>query len=521
MNGRVNERQLEVLRWVADGCPEGKWPEGDFSYKISAAALNSRGLVKIKGRARTWSATITETGTHYLGHGTYPPSRTPTVPIAATARVRHMQPAKLDLGKGTSSTLTDAKALIQKLQESGSITVTDPEESIRAQYRRLLHACRVHHLVPAGHELRFTGRNAGDIVVMLSTGSPAETSDWDRIRTTARKITTNLDVLRTTLETSSILRNMSEALQLRGIDLVIGLADQLRKHELKLGANVKLKTPKLFIQTDTRRRNLMLTEIMDEVPHVLTDTEQRELRRSPWKQFPKFDSVPSGRLHLTVERDGSHEVRIDRNSSRYERNGDSWSDEKRKPLERQIDEIARAIKAGVVDDADAIEREKQRRAEAHEAHEREEAAQRQAWEEIRKRARAKALLELRERTFTRAFQAWQGAQELRAFANQLETEATKQNLLTQRPQLQEWLQWARTRADEMDPIANLEHLDDDVFDAEPSADDLRPYMEGWNPSAPHKDYSTQYDRREHQSANVQKPKPWHPGMKGQPSWWRH
>ncbi|MGF3054023.1 hypothetical protein ACQUSY_08690 [Microbacterium sp. YY-03] len=208
--------------------------------------------------------------------------------------------------------------------------------------------------------------------------------------------------------------------------MVLGLAEELRAHELRLGMNVKLKTPKLFIQVDTRRRSLELTELLEEVAHVPTDAEQRELRRSPWKQIPKFDSVPSGRLHLKIERDGSHEVPLGGQSYRYERNSDSWSDEKKKALETRVREIARAIKKGVVDDVDAAERERQRRIEAHEAYEREKAAERRAWEEVRERARAKALLVQRELIFARAFESWQGAQELRDFARQLEAEATAQ-----------------------------------------------------------------------------------------------
>lgn len=88
---------------------------------------------------------------------------------------------------------------------------------------------------------------------------------------------------------------------------------------------------------------------------------------------------------------------------------------------------------------------------------------------------------------------------------------------TVQPSLSEWLEWARARADAMDPVTNLEHLDDDVFNAEPSADDLRPHMEGWDPSAPHKDYS----RPEQRPAHVPQLRPWHPGMQGRPSWWRH
>jgi hypothetical protein len=278
---------------------------------------------------------------------------------------------------------------------------------------------------------------------------------------------------------------------------------------------VKLKTPKLFIQTGSRHPTLTLTELLDEVPHIPTAAEQRELRRMPWKQVPKSDRVPSGRLHLRVERDGSYMTKPDRNGySQYKRNGDEWIDEKRQPLGRQIPEIARAIKKGTVDDDDAREREKQRRAEAHEAHVREQAAQRRAWEDLRNRAREKAILELREATFVRMFEAWRGAQELRAFAEQLEVAATSQGLLENRPKLREWLEWARSRAEVMDPVTNLERLDDDVFDAEPSADDLRPYMDGWDPSAPRRDYSASYSKPE-------QPRPRHLEEQGRPSWWRY
>ncbi|PRA06181.1 hypothetical protein CQ019_01880 [Arthrobacter sp. MYb229] len=521
MDGLVNERQLEVLRWISDGCPEGKWPEDGFPYKTSAAALKSRGLVTITRHGSTWTAAVTKAGTHYLEHGTYPPSASPKAPTVPAVRAHRAVAVDLGLGDGASETLAQAKALIAQLRDSERITVADPVESTRARYRRVLHACRVHHLVPEDHELRFTGRSSGEIVIMLSTGSSADSSDWDRIRTTTRKITTNLDVLRKALETTSILKPVSEPLRPRAIEIVLDLAEHLRAHDFKLGANTKLKTPKLFVQDDTRRRNLYLTEILNEVPHVTTAAEQRELLRAPWTRIPKFDSSPSGRLQLHVERDGTHEVKIDRQNYRYERNGDTWSDEKKKPLERQVREIAREIKKGVIDDDDALERQKQRHAEAHEAHQREQAAQLRAWENLRDHARAKAILELREATFARAFEAWQGAQELRAFAKQLETEATAQGLLANRPKLREWLEWARIRADDIDPLANLEHLDDGVFDAEPSADDLRPHMEGWDPLRHRKDYSAGFGKPEQQQVHLPQPRAWHMGMRDRPSWWRY
>lgn len=97
----------------------------------------------------------------------------------------------------------------------------------------------------------------------------------------------------------------------------------------------------------------------------------------------------------------------------------------------------------------------------------------------------------------------------------------EQGLIADRPRLQQWLDWARARADEIDPVTNLAQLDDDVFDAEPSADDLRPHMEGWDPTAPHKDYSAAYRGAQQQSVHVPQPRPWHPGMLNRPTWWRH
>lgn len=56
MSQEVNARQLEVLQWIADGCPEGKWPPESVGYKTTAAALKSRGLVTVRGHGPTWTA---------------------------------------------------------------------------------------------------------------------------------------------------------------------------------------------------------------------------------------------------------------------------------------------------------------------------------------------------------------------------------------------------------------------------------------------------------------------------------
>lgn len=60
----LSEKQVALLRWIADGCPDGTM-DGDF-YRISAAALRNRGLVTTAGRGSTWTATIAPAGRDYL-----------------------------------------------------------------------------------------------------------------------------------------------------------------------------------------------------------------------------------------------------------------------------------------------------------------------------------------------------------------------------------------------------------------------------------------------------------------------
>jgi tetratricopeptide (TPR) repeat protein len=64
-------RQLDVLRCIHAGCPDGRWD--GFSYKAVAIALQSRRLVEVSKHGGTWSATLLPAGVHYLANGDYPP----------------------------------------------------------------------------------------------------------------------------------------------------------------------------------------------------------------------------------------------------------------------------------------------------------------------------------------------------------------------------------------------------------------------------------------------------------------
>jgi hypothetical protein len=70
----LTEKQVVLLRWIADGCDAGVM-ERDF-HRISAAALRNRGLVETSGRGPGWSARITQAGRDYLAQvdGPNPPT---------------------------------------------------------------------------------------------------------------------------------------------------------------------------------------------------------------------------------------------------------------------------------------------------------------------------------------------------------------------------------------------------------------------------------------------------------------
>jgi excisionase family DNA binding protein len=72
---RLTERQVEVLRWVGDGCPAKDWP--DEGHKVMARAMSYRGLVDVRRKNKRWTATITEAGRYYLDHGHPPPRPEP------------------------------------------------------------------------------------------------------------------------------------------------------------------------------------------------------------------------------------------------------------------------------------------------------------------------------------------------------------------------------------------------------------------------------------------------------------
>jgi len=83
MDLALNDTQLRVLQWVANGADLDNPPNGTF--KTSAVALQNRSLVDLDKRRGHWRIAITEAGKFYLEHGHHPKAKAvklkePTLP---------------------------------------------------------------------------------------------------------------------------------------------------------------------------------------------------------------------------------------------------------------------------------------------------------------------------------------------------------------------------------------------------------------------------------------------------------
>jgi hypothetical protein len=70
LNAPLNDRQLEVLKWIADGCQAGEMTAP--TYKTTAIALQDRRLVTVSKKKGVWRADLTDASRYYLEHGSYP-----------------------------------------------------------------------------------------------------------------------------------------------------------------------------------------------------------------------------------------------------------------------------------------------------------------------------------------------------------------------------------------------------------------------------------------------------------------
>ncbi|GAC50981.1 hypothetical protein GOACH_36_00030 [Gordonia aichiensis NBRC 108223] len=178
----IHQGQLDVLRWIGDGCPDGRWD--GHTYKTVANALASRRLVTVSKKGGSWRAELLPAGAFYLDRGDYPDGHwerkhrgsrgaAATAPHS-TSSVRLEQrsqsaprPPKPPATKRSPSGLTPTRQLLADLANAGGVLERNSRDD-KTKYSTLAAAINRHGMAPDGqHVAVYSGARYGEWIIRL------------------------------------------------------------------------------------------------------------------------------------------------------------------------------------------------------------------------------------------------------------------------------------------------------------------------------------------------------------------
>jgi hypothetical protein len=277
----VNARQFEVLKWIADGCPEGVM--SDTGYKTTAIALRNRGLTTVSKRGG-WHAMLTDAGRYFLEHGDYPGRVEPTAAQRKTPKP-HSTP------KHQEGAIR-AEAVEPSTQPAAPAA---PEPVVRQQPER---AVNVPERLVKPHPLVVELRERGRFEV-------------------------------------------SKACVPRVLRVVHALALAFEKegwtvHSVQKSYNrwghAWDENDLFVVDTGEHKEGIRFREENDRTPHVPTAYEIKEKERYSWTRIPEYDYRPSGRLSVEIH-------------STWEGRRHRWADRQRWRLEDKLGQLVDEIES--------------------------------------------------------------------------------------------------------------------------------------------------------------------------------
>lgn len=161
----LTDGQLNVLRWIADGCPDGVM-EGHL-HKISAVALENRHLVRVRKSGGIWAAELTDDGNYYLAHGDYVQRSKPTkaasrlslsAPESRTDSVSRSEPtASVTPATQAPRAVAPTEQLVLDIQSAGGRLAIPTDYSDRRRIESLVKSANRFRKAPNGYRLVITG----------------------------------------------------------------------------------------------------------------------------------------------------------------------------------------------------------------------------------------------------------------------------------------------------------------------------------------------------------------------------
>ncbi|GAT73022.1 hypothetical protein MHM582_1502 [Microbacterium sp. HM58-2] len=411
----LNDDQLAVLRWVGDGRPQGVYEDG-YEHRITARALERRGLVKVSGHGRSWTATLTAGGRYYLGHGAYEPEDHHEHGEAGHTPRRRSRPAQPE------PTPTIVDDLLQRLRRNdGALRLDSPSEADRIGYRQAVEHARASGDLAFEEQLKLTGTKRGPLIVELVQRTVADTpkiavpNEADPHHSAVRAA-------------SNRLRSVSDEARPRALTLIQGIADECTRRSWSM---VFDDEPGFAVTIGDDTYRCRLFEEMEK-RDVYTD-EDVAARKYDWQRVSATrKNVYSGRLRLEVGQGYGSAW---------------WADRKRWTLASKLPDYFDTL-----EEKSSAARE--RRARVEQAH-RDNLA---AWEEAVPRARERYVRALNVERAHAQISEWKRANELRAYADAIATHLEGMPEEAEPDSIIEWLAWLRAEAERIDPLADHSEL---------------------------------------------------------------
>jgi hypothetical protein len=458
----LTQQQVALLRWIADGCPEDEM-EG-YSYRVSAAALRSRGLVTIKARGATWAAKLTSAGQEYLAEVDGP---SPPIPRQANISV-------------TQQLVRDVEAA------GGSLRVPRRNWSqpggIDYRHRALL--AERFRKVPVGKrlEVRVVGEELEIVLVdapdqadepldLVPIAVPMRVGRYHRCAREFRDLTARHEVSKAQLQRTVLLvhaiaveaerRGWSAEVAKAGVDRSGGVAWSgsrdghfildAQGHAFVLRVREKgVRTRGPWEEEVHRYRN---------VPRESHFYRDRKLPSGP------YDAEATGQLDLELDRHWSLKGRQAR-----------WGDRQGWRLEERISHLFREIEERVIE-LGRIGEERRLAAEQAADKARREAEERgRTWRALMREAEVRAADERRVAHLRNQADAWEEAERLRRYCRAME------EAYGDHPDTGAWIDWVRNHAVTLDPLREAPTEPDPV---ESTPEELQRHLPaGWRVEGP-------------------------------------
>lgn len=440
---RINERQRALLERIAAGA--SPVTSAEYTLATTVYALRGRKLVRTVRRSGGWVAEITDDGRYYLEHGHRRPADVPA--RTSAERPRGGRPAPVPE--------MDPAELIARLAEAGgTLTVAEPDGPTRAMWRAAARRAIDGGLVPPGFALKHSGRAYGDLVLRLeASAEPPRTPRYPPIAVPERLVKPHPVVA--ALRAAPGPLQVSRPHQQRALRLLEALFREAERRGYKASLADKRRDCVAVIAVDGHGYPLKTKELTDRSQHVPTAAELAEKARREWTRIPEYDYTPNGRLQIALEQYW--------HSDEGRRHRTTWSDGQGSRLDDKLPEVLAEIEARAVEDG-------RRRADwarkQDDARERKREAIRWAYEQLVEQHRATELSE--------QVGAWIKASNIRRFCAAVRATHGGDRVPTAAEL--EWLAWAETYTDRLDPT---KHPVVGPEDPEPDYPSLRPFLGGW------------------------------------------